>query len=283
MLRNNRSILLDELILVKLGGSVITNKNVAFSEDLPTIKRLAKEIHEARQEKKFKLIVGHGGGSYPHTPAKEFRTNEGVVDKKSYEGITKVQDAASRLNRIIVGELIKTGENAVSIHLSSCGIAENGEIKEMFLEPIKKLLDFNMVPVPYGDVCLDLKKGCTILSTEQILNYLGKSLNNLGKQYRVSRIIICTDVNGVFTGDPKKNKNVKFIPKITPKNFEEIKQHLIGSLGIDVTGGMAHKVRRMLELAELDIESEVIDAKKPGLLKRALIGERGIGTVITKD
>jgi len=274
---------LGELILVKLGGSIITNKNVPFSEDLSAIQRLVKEIHEARQEKNFKLIVGHGGGSYPHTPAKEFHTNEGIIDQRSYEGIAKVQDAASRLNRIIVRELIKTGENAVSIHLSSCGVAEDGEIKEMFLEPIKRLLDFNMVPVPYGDVCLDLKKGCTILSTEQILNYLGKSLNNLGKEYRVSRIIICTDVGGVFTGDPKINKNVEFIPKITPKNFEKIKQYLIGSLGIDVTGGMAHKVRRMLELAKLGIESEVIDAKKPGLLKKTLLGEKGIGTVITKD
>ena len=104
---------MDKLILVKLGGSVITNKNVAFSEDLPTIKRLAKEIHKASAR------VGHGGGSYPHTPAKEFQTNEGVINQKSYEGIAKVQDATSRLNRIIIRELIKTGENVISIHLSS--------------------------------------------------------------------------------------------------------------------------------------------------------------------
>ena len=71
---------MDELILIKLGGSVITNKNVPFSEDLSTIKRLAKEIHEARQEKKIRLIIGHGGGSYPHTPAKEFRVNNGLID-----------------------------------------------------------------------------------------------------------------------------------------------------------------------------------------------------------
>jgi isopentenyl phosphate kinase len=272
-----------ELILVKLGGSIITDKSKPFTENLENIKRLANEIHESRKKKNFRLIVGHGGGSFPHSPAKTYRTNEGIVSEKSHEGIAKVQDAASRLNRIIVRELISSGENAVSIHLSSCGIAENGEIKEMFLEPVKKLLDYDMVPVPYGDVCIDLKKGCTILSTEKILNYLSNSLKKLGEEYNVSRIIICTDVGGVFKGDPKINKNVEFIPKITPKNFQQIKQYLVGSLGIDVTGGMLHKVERMLDLAKLDIETEIIDATKSHLLKRSLLGEKGIGTIITKD
>jgi len=272
-----------ELILIKLGGSIITDKSKPFTENLENIKRLVKEIHEARYKKNFRLIVGHGGGSFPHSPAKKYKTNEGVVSEKSYEGIAKVQDAASRLNRIIVKELMSVNENALSIHLSSCAVAEEGVIKDMFLDPVKKLLDFDIIPVPYGDVCIDLKKGCTILSTEEILNYLGKSLKDIGSDYTVSRIIICTDVGGVFKGDPKVSENVEFIPKITPKNFEEVKQYLVGSLGIDVTGGMFHKVKRMLDLAELGIETEIIDATKPHLLKRALLGEKGIGTIITND
>ena len=61
------------------------------------------------------------------------------------QGIAKVQDAASRLNRIIVKELIETGENAVSINPSSCTIAKNGVIEDMFFLPIDILLDFDMV------------------------------------------------------------------------------------------------------------------------------------------
>ncbi len=270
-----------ELILIKLGGSVITFKNKPFHEDLKTIKRLVREIHEARQEKDFRLIVGHGGGSYPHVPAKKYKTALGIIDEKSYEGIAKVQDAASRLNRIIVRELINVGENAVSIHLSSCCVAENGVIKKMFLEPIKKLLDFNMVPVPYGDVCLDLKKGCCILSTEVILTYLGKLFAKTENKYKVSKIIMCTDVGGVFTDDPKKNSQAKIIPEITPTNFEKVLKYVKGSSGIDVTGGMLHKVKSLLELAKIGIESQVIDGKKPQTLKRALLGERNLGTIIT--
>ena len=113
-----------------------------------------------------------GGGSYPHVPASEYKTNGGVNGKKSYEGIAKVQDAASRLNRIVVKELIDAGENAMSIQLSSCCVTENGRIRQMYTEPMKRLLDYDMIPVPYGDVAIDLKKGCCIISTEEILRFL---------------------------------------------------------------------------------------------------------------
>lgn len=269
---------MDELILIKLGGSVITDKTKPFTEDLATIKRLANEIHEARQEKNFQLIVGHGGGSFPHTPAREFQTHRGIINEKSYEGIARVQDAAATLNRIIVRELIAAGENAVSINLSSNCITDGGEIKEMFLQPVKKLLDFNMVPVPYGDVCLDLKNGCCILSTEKILNYVVKAFQQFGKKYEISRIIICTDVDGVFTSDPKEDKNAKLIPIITEEKLKTV--NLSSTSGIDVTGKMKHKIESMLKLAQSNIEIEIINAKKPNVVKRALLGERGLGTII---
>jgi len=275
-----------ELILVKFGGSVITDKSKPFTEDMDTIKRLAKEIHEAREKRKFKLIIGHGGGSYPHTPASEFQTHKGIINKRSYEGIARVQDAASRLNRIIVRELIETGENAVSINPSSCTMARSGKIEEMYLEPIKKLLNLDMVPVPYGDVCLDLRKGCCILSTEMILSHLARAFNKPKKKYkkyRVSRILLCGRLDGVFTDNPDTNPNAKLILSITPKNIKELKDYLGGSSGIDVTGGMLHKVKMMLELTKLGVESEVINVKKSGILKRSLLGEKGLGTTIKKD
>ena len=93
---------MENLILVKLGGSLITDKNKPFTPRHDVINRLAREIHEAKEEKHLKVIVGHGGGSFPHKPAKDYRTNEGIVNGQSFKGIALVQDAASKLNRIIV-------------------------------------------------------------------------------------------------------------------------------------------------------------------------------------
>jgi len=178
---------------------------------------------------------------------------------------------------------LNTGENAMSIQLSSCSISENGEIGKMFLEPVKRLLDFDMVPVPYGDVGLDKKKGCYIISTERIFDYLTRNLSRIDEKYKISRIIMCARVRGVFTDNPDVNSYAELIKEITPKNIKELESSLKGSFGIDVTGGMLHKVKMLLELAKLGIESEVINAKEPDLLKKALLGGRGLGTIIKKD
>lgn len=266
---------MNELILMKLGGSLITDKAKPFTEDLNTIKRLAKEIHEARAEKEFDLIVGHGGGSYPHVPAHKYQTQKGIINPESYRGIALVQDTAAKLNRIIVNSLIEAGENAVSIQPSASCIAENSRIIEWYTKPIESLLKYKMLPVPYGDVAIDIKKGCCILSTEELLNFLAK-------RFKAKRIIVAGVVGGVFTADPQKDPSAELIPKVTLKNFEEIKEKLGGSAGIDVTGGMLHKVEEMLELVEFNIESQIIDATKYGLVKKALLGEAVPGTIISK-
>jgi len=169
---------MSELILVKLGGSLITDKTKPFTPRKNVIDRLAREIHEARKESGIKVIIGHGGGSFPHKPAKDYKTQEGIINDESYKGISLVQDAASKLNRIIVESLINAGENAVSVQPSAGFIAEDGRIKQWYLEPMKELLKHNMLPVPYGDVALDVKKGCTIISTEEILNYIAKNIGS---------------------------------------------------------------------------------------------------------
>jgi len=265
--------IMDDIILVKLGGSLITDKTKPFTPRLDVIRRLSKEINEARKEKEIKIIVGHGGGSFPHKPAKDYRTNEGIINEESIKGISLVQDAASRLNRIIVNSLIEAGENAVSVQPSAGLIAEDGRIKEWYLNSIKEMLKHNLLPVPYGDVALDIKKGCCIISTEEILNYLARQLNS-------KKIILAGIVDGVFTSDPQKNPNAKLIPEINSKNYNIIKKYLGGSAGIDVTGGMLHRIERIFELTKIGIEAEVISGEKEGIFKNALLGEKGLGTTI---
>lgn len=260
-----------KLILIKLGGSLITNKSKPFSEDLTAIKRLAKEIHQAQKISGRFLILGHGGGSYPHVPATKYKTAEGIINRKSYKGIAVVQDAAARLNRIVIKELIDAGENAVTLNPSSLMVTQNGEIKKAFLEPLLKLLEFEMLPVVYGDVGLDLKKGCCILSTERILNYLAKKLIKL---YQVEKIIHCGKTDGVYD---KKGRTVQIIK---PAQFRQLRSCLNGSDGFDVTGGMIHKVEEALKLAKLEIETMIINGKVRGNLKRAILGQKVKGTAI---
>lgn len=261
-----------KLILVKPGGSLITDKTRPFTEDLPTIKRLAREIHRAKKTSRKLFIVGHGGGSFPHVPATKYKTAEGIINNESYRGIAIVQDTAARFNRMIINELLKAGENAFGLHPSSFTISQNGEIKKSFLEPILKLLEFKMLPVIYGDVGLDLKKGCCILSSEKILNHLAINLKERG--YLVERIILAGITDGVYDS---KGKTIKVL---TPKKFRKLRQEIGASDGIDVTGGMIHKVGEAVKLAEEGIETLIINGKVTGNLEKAILGREVKGTII---
>jgi len=265
-----------EIVLVKLGGSVITDKSRPFNERRDVIARLTEEMHSSRVRMGIRLIVGHGGGSYPHVPAKKYRTHLGLIDDDSLTGVALVQDAASRLNKIVVGSLLQAGEPAVSIQPSSAAVAKDSKIVSWDLSALKLMLEAGLVPVPYGDVGMDLAKGVCILSTEEIFRYLSVEL-------KPSRVIVGSDVDGVYDEDPQKNARAKKIPLITLENAVEVLPSLGGANTVDVTGGMRSKVLTLLELVrEVDVECEVLNLLVPGNLEDALNGERGRGTLIRR-
>ncbi len=266
---------MDELILVKLGGSLITDKSRPFTEKMDVIERLVKEIHEAKKEGNLRIILGHGGGSYPHEPAKKYLTHKGMSGEESVKGLSLVQDAAARLNRIIVKALIDAGENAISVSPSSCTIAEDSRIKEWYTKPLEKYLEYRMLPVVYGDPGIDSKQGFCILSTEELFYYLSKKLGPC-------KIIMCGKTDGVFTADPNKEKSAKHISEITPETYKDVEKFLTNSDGIDVTGGMLLKVKRAVELAREGIETQIINGTKPNNLKKALLNQEVTGTVIRR-
>jgi isopentenyl phosphate kinase len=101
----------------------------------------------------------------------------------------------------------------------------------------------------------------------------------LARKLKPSRIILAGITDGVFTSDPQLDRKAERIAEITPANFEKIKSALKGSAGIDVTGGMLHKVEILLGLAELGIPSIIINGLGEGNLKNALLGRKE-GTAI---
>lgn len=261
------------LIFIKLGGSLITEKNAPYTINYNAIRRIVKEIKEAIDTNQdLNLLIGHGGGSFPHPIAQSFRTIEGFIQGNSVRGFALCQNAASTLNRIVVDLLVDYGVDAVSIQPSACCIAENGEISDFFIKPIEASINNGIIPIVFGDCVFDATRGCTVVSTEQILTYLSKYIGP-------SRVLIFELVGGVYTADPQKDKKAKLIHEITVENFSSIESYLGGSYSVDVTGGMQKKVRELLKIAKRGIECEILSGQK-GHIKKALMGERGLGTII---
>jgi len=260
---------LNEITLVKIGGSVITEKRNPFTALNEVIDRLSSEICSARKLSRSKIILGNGGGSFPHVFAEKFQVQKGIVGGGGSKGFSLVQNSAANLNRIVVDSLICHGEDAVSISPSSCVMAESSRVRSWDMEIIKKMLAINLLPVIYGDVVIDIKQGFSIVSTEELLFYLAKSLN-------VKRVIIGTNVDGVIDYSTNKKYDI-----ITSSDRPWVMNFVKGSNAVDVTGGMKSKVDVLLRLAEdKGVESEIINAMKPGFLECAIKGQKGLGTII---
>jgi isopentenyl phosphate kinase len=124
---------------------------------------------------------------------------------------------------------------------------------------------------------VDLDKGFCILSTEEIFRFLAVQL-------KPSRVIIGSDVDGVYDSDPHLNPKATKRSLITPNNVGLILKSLGAATTVDVTGGMRSKVLKLLELVQEvdDVECEVLNLLVPGNLEDALNGERGRGTIIRR-
>jgi isopentenyl phosphate kinase len=267
--------LVSELVFLKLGGSLITDK-LRFETPRPAvIERLAREIQcaiEARPE--MQIVLGHGSGSFGHFAADRYRVHEGHLE--DWRGYAETAAAAQRLNRLVTDALLSEGVRAVSLQPSASAKCHNGELVEMALDPIADLLEHGAVPLIYGDVALDDVKGCTIISTEQILVHLARA-------FRPERLIVAGEVAGVYSGDPQRDTIVRLIPEISSRNYEEIERVLSTSFGVDVTGGMLSKVQSLYELAheQPNLKIRIITGRRNHLLERVLVdAELNEGTLI---
>ncbi len=258
--------------ILKLGGSVITDKVKPLTPNLQAIERLAKEIAQA---KVMSLIVVHGGGSFGHHIAKLYNLTEGYGDLSQIVGFLETHRAMTKLNSLVMEALLNNNVNAVVIQPSSCIITKAGRIQSMEKKPLKRMINMGLVPVLYGDAVLDSEKGFAILSGDQIVS-------SLALNFDASRIIIGGDVDGLYTKDPKVSKSAKLIKRVTLEELKTQKHDIEGSKATDVTGGMLGKVRELIPAIEQNIQALLINATKPLRIYEALKGEEVIGTIIER-
>lgn len=255
---------MSELVFVKLGGSLITDKRRSETPRPAVIQRLAQEIHTALELRPdLQLVLGHGSGSFGHFAAERFRVHEGHL--KDWRGYAETGAVAQRLNRLVTDALLAEGVRAVSLQPSASARCHHGELMEMAIEPVVQLLKAGAVPLVYGDVALDDAQGCAIISTEQVLIYLAQAL-------RPQRILMVGEVAGVFSGDPQRDTIVRLIPEISSRNYAEIEHMLTSSFGIDVTGGMFSKVRLLYQLVQdqPNLQVRIVTGRRNGVLQRTM-------------
>lgn len=260
------------ITLLKLGGSLLTDKRIEATFRDEVAQRIASEINTALGTRRdLKLLIGHGSGSFGHFAAQRHQTVSGVHSADAWRGFAEVAEAAAQLNHLVTRALRQAGVPAWRLQPSASAIARNGILQYLALEPIQTALDNGLIPLVYGDVAVDQLRGGTIISTETIFFYITKHLP-------VERILLFGETDGVYDATGVA------IPEITRANYAQIAQFLGGSAGVDVTGGMVSKVRDMLDLVDAvaprSLRIQIIDGTQPGLLHAVLSDDIQSGTII---
>ena len=260
-----------DLLLVKLGGSLLTDKRRAGHLRADVLERLAREIAEARGVMPESLVLGHGSGSFGHVAAERHGLRRGLGDGPP-RGAADTQNEAARLHRIVTGALIDAGVPAWSWAPSSVLVARRGRPVSGDLRALPAALDAGLMPVTFGDVVADHEWGASIASTEAVLGYLIRRLRRRKDGPRVLRVVWLGETAGIYDASGRT------LERVDPSNVRSVRSLIGGAAGTDVTGGMLLRLDTSYALARLGIESLIADGTVPGLAAAALRGDDVPGT-----
>ncbi|WP_154019977.1 isopentenyl phosphate kinase [Halococcus sediminicola] len=236
-------------VVLKLGGSVITDKQRPETLDEEHLARAAEAVAGYDGQ----LILVHGGGSFGHHHASEHGISS-EAGSHDAAGALAVHDAMGRLNDAVLAVLHERDVPALPIHpLSAAARDEDGELSLSM--PVETMLAEGFVPTVQADVIAHAGAGVTVVSGDELVV-------TLAEQVDAERVGLCAGVPGVFDSEGVVIDRIE--------SFAAVSDALGGSDATDVTGGMAAKVRALLELDApasvfgLDGLERFLDGESPG-------------------
>lgn len=250
----------NKIIILKLGGSVVTEKSSGQPRIKKTIARqLAKELKLfVRRHPQTKIILLHGAGSFGHPLVYKYKLLEKPFTKSKMLGFNEVVRSMRHMSNLLTD--IFASQKLPVLPLQTSAIT--GILR------IKEFLDAGFIPMLGGDMGITKKKQPVVISADRTAVFLAKAFPS-------SKIIFASDVDGVFDEFPPK-ANAKPIAFASRKNLEKLVSKMREQKSRrDVTGKMAGKLKNILELKKREVI--IFNGFEPGGLTKAL-NNKQIGT-----
>ncbi len=250
------------VIIIKLGGSVITRKRQyrTFSND--HAEALAKELAWLA-EQGYRFLIVHGAGSFGHIGAEKYRLHAGYNSDIPHQldGFATVSRDVRDLNLRLLNHFIDVELKPVSIPPSAVVTFDNGKMGDIAFESFERYFELGLTPVTFGDGVHDVSRGFAICSGDDLML-------ELAKRFHAAEVIFLTDVDGVY--DPRRlpDEHV-LLETLDPALHEqlhasvergdEVEEGDITRLAPDVTGGIWHKVETGLAIAKLGVRVTIMN------------------------
>ncbi len=239
----------EPIIIVKIGGSVISDKKIPYSLRIEILDQLIEQIRILFMQNQKQMILVHGGGSYGHPIAKEYSIQFGrqEIDDQIL-GLAKTHNAMHELNGIFIKKLIDQHVPAISLQPSTCFISQSDNNLLFTATPqILSALQMGCLPVLYGDILFHSTPNFSIISGDQIIVELVKALA-LIENFQVQKVIFCIDKDGILTLN-KKTHNFDVIDHLKFGDLDNLKIFNQKD-SIDVTDSLKGKLAQIKLLSD---------------------------------
>lgn len=252
--------MLEGITIIKLGGSVITDKSVPFKILYDNISDIAEQI--AKYGKRNILLI-HGGGSVGHYLVEKLKFNE--KEAQDPKAISTIIYEMDNLTQAISKAFLEFGVPVVALQTHSfVFLDEKGIIldSKFVLNWLKK----GLIPILKGDVILGYDGVARVISGDVLIS-------ELAKLDEVKRVIMCFDQDGIIDKDGNVIKQLSL-----KSNFEEL---IWPTNKYDVTGGLKAKLKAMAPIVSLKKEVYFMNPKRNRLLN-ALMEKEFKGTKLVE-
>ena len=260
----------EDLIVLKLGGSLLTDKSTAYKLREDVIKAVAVEIKECIDLRLIKsLVIVHGVGSFGHPPVLKYNLHKGFRNKDQLISMSKTQQIVNELRKAIAITFIEEGVPINLMHASSMIVGDKMIITDYTLNSLKGFLSLGMVPLIGGDMMYDTSMGFSVCSGDQLAVVLSRVLY-------ANQLLFATDVPGVFDKDPKTEKHAQLLREINVNEIEQLFSKPNETAKTDASGKMRGKLLSLVSIKhqiQEGLEVAILSMNKKGILKNYLKGE----------
>jgi isopentenyl phosphate kinase len=250
--------------VIKLGGSVITDKRVPFSLNIKVLRSLAEQISEllARGVSIKGIVIG--GGSYGHYVASVYKN----YDSPAGEALSTISNVMLELALAVSDILQGSGINVVVFpphaFCKPSKLRPNCDWRLLF-----GAISVGVIPLVYGDV-YPCEKGWCIVSGDELSIEMACSLS-------ADYVVYVTDVDGLLDSEG----NV-----VTRTSLKELRSRVYEKKSVDsglydVTGGIERKIRAIeVNYCEKLKGIWVVNGLRKDVLLRLVSRDGVIGTFI---
>lgn len=243
------------MILMKLGGSIITNKEKPLTPNRNSIRKIASSIKNVNEP----LVIIHGGGSYGHYWSVKYDMHT-KPQKYNVKGVSVVKNSMVELNNIVLESFLESGLKPYCLPPSD--FMDGNKPITRKVKEISKISKTGLTPISFGDVMWFGKNKFFILSGDKIMGILCKILHP-----RIA--IFVTNVDGVYS-DMKSKKLLHEITKVKP---------ITSKVTTDVTGGMARKIKEAFNISKGGTNVFFVNGNVPQRITNAINGKGFEGTL----